>query len=187
VGEASAAIRRPQRYQVGVAVAGQSLCESTFGGEATGPNPTDRAKLGTKRHTLTDRRGAPLSVLITKANMHDMKAAVRTLNGIVTRRPKPTSRNPQNICLDKGYDFPEITRAVIKRGYTPHIRRRGEDVRPRSDGRCHQAKRWVVERTGSWLNRFRRLLIRWEKKACNYLALTQLACCLTIYRLTLLG
>jgi len=171
---------------VGVAVAGQPLCEGSFGGEATGPNPTDRAKLGTKRHTLTDQRGAPLSVLITEANLHDMKAAALTMKGIVARRPKPSPQKPQNLCLDKGYDFPEIERATIKRGYIPHIRHRGETV-PTRDGRSRQAKRWVVERTGSWHNKFRRLLIRWEKKARNYLALTQLACCLTIYRLTVLG
>jgi transposase len=115
-----------------------------------------------------------------------MKAAAETMKGIVTPRPKPTPQNPQNLCLDKAYDFLEIERAVIKRGYIPHIRHRGETVPPR-DGRSHQPKRWVVERTGSWLNRFRRLLIRWEKKARNYLALTQLACCLIIYRLTVLG
>ena len=171
---------------MGVAVARQPYCEGSFGGEATGPNPTDRAKLGTKRHLLTDQRGAPLSVVITEANMHDMKAAARTLSSIVTCRPKSTTRNPQNLCLDKGYDYPEIERAVIKRGYIPHIRHRGETVPPR-DGRCHQAKRWVVERTGSWHNRFRKLLIRWQKKTRNYLGLVQLACCLTIYRLTVLG
>jgi transposase len=115
-----------------------------------------------------------------------MKAAAETMKSIVARRPKPSPQNPQNLCLDKGYDFPEIERAAIRRGYIPHIRHRGETVPPR-DGRCQQAKRWVVERTGSWHNRFRRLLIRWEKKARNYLALTQLACCLTIYRLTVLG
>jgi len=116
-----------------------------------------------------------------------MKATTMTMNSIVTGRPKPTSRRPQNLCLDKGYDYPEIERAVIKRGYIPHIRHRRETVHPRGDGKCQQAKRWVVERTGSWHNRFRKLLIRWEKKTRNYLALTQLACCLIIYRLTVLG
>jgi len=115
-----------------------------------------------------------------------MKATIRTLNSIVACRPKPTPRRPQNLCLDKGYDFPEIERAAIKRGYTPHIPHRGEAPPPHHEHR-HQTKRWVVERTGSWYNRFRKLLIRWEKKARNYLALTQLASCLIIYRLTVLG
>jgi len=52
-------------------------------------------------------------------------------------------------------------------------------------GRQH-AKRWVVERTLSWLNRYRRLLIRWEKKSENYLAFLHLACALITYRHTTL-
>jgi len=123
--------------------------------------------------------------VITEANLHDMKATARTLSSIVTSRPKP-SRCKQNLCLDKGYDYPEIEREIIRRGYIPHIRHRGEAA-SLHHGRCHQAKRWVVERTGSWHNRFRKLLIRWEKKARNYLALVQLACCLITYRLTVLG
>jgi putative transposase len=53
----------------------------------TGPNPTDRAKLETKRHLLTDGQGIPLSVVITAANTHDMKAATNTLYNIVVKRP----------------------------------------------------------------------------------------------------
>lgn len=145
-----------------------------------GLGSNDRQRILDALYVLSER------ALITGVNMHDMKAAVRTLSSIATSRPKPTPRRPQNLCLDKGYDFPEIEREAIKRGYIPHIRHRGETTPP-PHGRCHQAKRWVVERTGSWQNRFRKLLIRWEKKARNYLALIQLACCLTIYRLTVLG
>jgi len=114
-----------------------------------------------------------------------MKATSEAMNGIVVERPKPTRRE-QNLCLDKGYDYPEIERKAIRRGYVPHIRHRGE-ASPSRHSICHQAKRWVVERTGSWHNRFRKLLIRWEKKARNYLGLVQLACCLIVYRITVLG
>jgi putative transposase len=114
-----------------------------------------------------------------------MKAVFETTDGIVVQRPPRTPYHPQHICLDKGYDFPEIETGVVDRGYVPHIRHRGED---RSDVvKCHQSKRWVVERSASWLNRYRKLLIRWEKKAENYLALVQLACCITVYRRTILG
>ena len=64
----------------------------------TGPNPTDRCKIGTKRHVLTDQRGIPVSVVITSANTHDMKAATETLDRTVVKRPL----NKQNLCLDKG-------------------------------------------------------------------------------------
>lgn len=133
-------------------------------GGATGPNPTDRGTLGTKRHTLTDQRGAPLAVVVTAANCHDMKAATQTLDRVCVKRPRPT--------------------AVVARRYIPHIRHRGEVV-PRR--KRHPARRWVVERTGSWPNRFRKLLVRFEKRVENYLGLVQLACCLITDRLTVLG
>ena len=86
-------------------------------------NPTDRGKLGTKRHVLTDQRGIPLSITITSTNTHDMKAAIDTLDTVIVQKPSCK----QNLCLDKGYDFPEIEKEVIKRKYITHIRHRGED------------------------------------------------------------
>lgn len=131
---------------------------------------------------LTDKNGIPLSVVITAANTHDMKAAISTLDRLVLRkRPKDT----QNLCLDKGYDFPEIEHESVNRGYTPHIRHRGEGRRMVRN--VHRVRRWVVERTNSWHNRFRKLLVRYEKKVENYLGLLQLACCVIVYRRTLLG
>jgi len=71
-----------------------------------GPNPTDRGKLGTKRHILTDGQGIPLAVIITAANVHDMKAAINTLDNIVVKRlSSKINKKRQNLYLDKGYDF----------------------------------------------------------------------------------
>jgi len=148
----------------------------------TGPNPTDRGKRGTKRHVLTDKKGIPLSVVITAANTHDMKAATDTLDSVIVERPL----KKQNLCLDKGYDFPEIERESTKRRYIPHILHRGEEKELIKIG--YPARRWVVvERTNSWHNRFRKLLIRYEKKSENYLALVCLACCIIVYRRIILG
>jgi putative transposase len=147
-----------------------------------GPNPTDRGKLGTKRHVLTDQRGIPISVVITSANTHDMKAATDTLDSVIVER----SLKKENLCLDKGYDFPEIEKESINRRYIPHIRHRGEEKK----GLIkigYMARRWVVERTNSWHNRFRKLLVRYEKKSENYLALVCLACCIIVYRRIILG
>lgn len=143
--------------------------------------------MGTKRHILTDKRGAPLSVVITGANRHDMKVAFTTLDGVIVPRPALRPYHPQHLCLDKGYDYPEIEEGVCQRGYRPHIRRRGEEKTGLNGQRRHPARRWVVERTGSWHNRYRKLLIRWEKKARNYLALVHFACCIIVYRLMVLG
>jgi transposase len=153
----------------------------------TGPNPTDRGKLGTKRHVLTDGQGIPLSVVITSANTHDMKATINTLDNIVIkRRSTKINEERQNLCLDKGYDFQEIGNSVIKKGYLPHIRHRGERVLT-NHFHIHRSRRWVVERTNSWHNRFRKLLIRYEKKMENYFALVCLGCCIIIYRRIILG
>jgi len=86
-----------------------------LGETQTGPNPTDCGKLGTKRHTLTDQRGAPLAVVVTVANTNGMKAATTMFDSLAVRRPRPTSGDPQHLCLDKGHDCTEIEAAV--RGY----------------------------------------------------------------------
>ena len=112
-----------------------------------------------------------------------MKAAVQTLDSIVVKRPRPRKYRRQNLCLDKGYDFPEIEREVFKRRYLLHIRHRGEKRKKRR----YKRRRWVVERTNSWHNRFRKLLVRYEKKSENCLGLVQLACCIIVYRSLILG
>ncbi len=119
---------------------------------------------------------------VAGANRHDMKLAGPTLKSIVIERPRPTTRHPQNMCMDKGYDFPEVDELVAEWGYTAHIARRGVDQSKRRRIPGYRARRWVVERTNSWMNRFRRLLIRWEKKRKNYLAMIHLACVWITYQ-----
>jgi putative transposase len=154
-----------------------------LGGDATGPNPTDRGKLGTKRHILSDARGAPLSVVISAANRNDMKVADDTLDGVVVARPAPDPAHPQHLCRDKGFDYPETRQAAEQRGYVVHTPARGLDPPPPSPAERHPARRWIIERTNSWHNRFRKLKTRYEKHAANYLGLAQFACCLMVYRL----
>jgi putative transposase len=140
-------------------------------GKKTGKNPTDRGKLGVKRSVLTDARGVPLGVAIAGANAHDQRLLRDTLRSIPIRRPS-LRRVRQNLCLDKGY-FGEPSTATAKRfRYIPHIRCRGEEQRRCRAGQ--KARRWVVEAAHSWTNRARRLLIRWEKKAANYLGFVHL-------------
>lgn len=153
--------------------------EVTKRGDETGRNPTDRGKLGVKRHVLTDGRGIPLAVCLTGANVHDKWMVGDTLDAVPLRSSRGI-RRPKNLCLDKGYDYEDAEQAVRNRGITPHIRRRGE---PPLLG-CVRGKprRWVVERTNSWHNRFRAILIRWERKSSNYLALLHLACGIIAYQ-----
>jgi len=153
-----------------------AMTKAPLGCENTGPNPTDRAKRGTKRHVLTEGHGIPLAVVVTGANRNDFKETRRVLEQIVIARPKPTARKQQHLCLDKGYDFPEVDEIVADFGYTAHISRRGQKTSKPQSLPTYRSRRWVVERTHSWMNRFRRILIRWEKKTENYEAFLHLTC-----------
>ena len=94
-------------------------------------------------------------------NRHDMKLVEQTLQGIMADRPEPRPPQPQYLCMDKGYDFDEVRHLVARYGYTAHILPRGQEKVEKNTLPGYRARRWAVERTHSWLNRFRRLLIRW--------------------------
>lgn len=113
-----------------------------------------------------------------------MKLVRSTLENIAMKRPKPTLEEPQNLCLDKGYDYDEIRDLAREFYYTAHIRGRGEEAQAIKRAVGFKARRWVVERTHSWLNRFRRLLVRWEKRADTFFAMLHLACGIITWRNT---
>jgi putative transposase len=159
-----------------------AMTKAPLGGDSTGPNPTDRAKSGTKRSLLTEARGIPLGLAVAGANRHDMKLVEATLASIPIERPAPTLEAPQHLCLDKGYDDEAVRETVADYGYTAHIRTRGEEASAKQAIPGYRARRWPVERTHSWMNRFRRLLIRWEKKTDNYLAMLHFACAWIAFR-----
>ena len=124
----------------------------------------------------------PIGLAIDGANRNDFKMVEATLESIPVPRPKPTRKHPQGLCLDKGYDYDEARDLAREFGYTAHIRARGEEAQAIKREAGFKARRWVVERTHSWMNRFRRILTRWEKKAENYLALLHLVCAVITYR-----
>ena len=89
----------------------------------------------------------------------------------------PITRRPQGLRLDRGYDYDEVRALAEEFGFTCHIRSRGEERALKREA-GFRARRWVVERTHSWLHRFRRILVPWEKRADTYLAMLHLACAL---------
>lgn len=111
-----------------------------------------------------------------------MKLVRETIENIVVERPEATEAEPQGMCLDKGYDYDEVRATLKEFGFTAHIRSRGEEAKALKKEAGERARRWVVERTHSWMNRFRRILIRWEKKPENYLAFLHFTCALIAYR-----
>ena len=151
-------------------------------GKKTGPNPTDRGKRGVKRSLLTEAQGVPVGVAVDGANRHDMMLVRPTLDSVVIARPEPNLEQPQGMCLDKGYDFDEVRRTVAEFGFTAHVRSRGEEAKAIKREAGFKARRWVVERTHGWLNRFRRILVRWDKSPDNYIAFLHFACALIAFR-----
>jgi len=166
-----------------------------------GSSPVDRSKLGkAKRHILTDKQGIPLSAVISSASTHDIKAVTDVIdNTVIKRKPssyftkKKRTNHHHHLCLDRAYNSKRIEKEIIKRGYVPHIpykRKRGQKKKENSNQKKYSSaknKRWVVERTNSWHNRFRKLFIRYERKMENYLGLVQLSSSIIIYRKIILG
>ncbi len=135
-----------------------------------------------------------MAVVIAGANQVDFKLVGRTLAALVVERPAPVvdpatgAGSELGMCLDKGYDYAEVYVLLEQEGYTPHIRPWNEDALLIERTPEHRPRRWVVERTHSWMNRFRALLIRWQKGEESFLGLVQLACALiTLKQAGLLG
>ena len=134
------------------------------------------------KRIYVDERGVPLSIVVEAANVHDVKLLEKTLDGVVIERPEPTEENPQNLCLDAGYTGEEHEKTVAERGYILHLRPRGEEAKEIELNPDFKARRWVVEVFHSWVNRFRKLLVRYEKKLQNFLGLLQFACAIITWR-----
>jgi putative transposase len=136
-----------------------------------------------KRSLLVEAAGGPLAVVIAGANVHDTKLLAATLDAMVVERPQPRPERPQHLCLDLGYDNPTGAAAVARHHYVAHLRRIGkEKVDLATEEKRFPARRWVVERTLAWLSKCRALLVRYDKRSANFLALLKLACALLWFR-----
>jgi len=124
----------------------------------------------------------PVGLAVAGANRNDMKLVEATLASIPVERPEPTPEQPQGMCLDKGYDYDEVRDLLEAFGFTAHIKARGEEAKAIKRKAGFKARRWVVERTHSWMNRFRGILIRWCKKPENYIAMLHFAFAIITYR-----
>jgi len=153
--------------------------------ECTGRNPTDRGKKGRKRSLLVDGRGLPLSIAVSGANVHDSKLLDRTLAQAVVQCPKATWSNQQYLCLDAGYVGYPVRKVARKHGYYLRVKSRAEERLIKYRYPDSKPRRWVVERTHSWLNRYRKLPVSFEKTEASYLALLELAAALICWRHTI--
>ena len=123
-----------------------------------------------------------MGLAVAGANVNDFKLARETIESIPVTRPRPSRQKPQNLCLDKGYDFDEVRDLAREFRFTAHIRSRGEEAKLIRRSSRFKARRWVAERTHSWMNRFRRILIRWEKKPENYTSMLHLTLACIAYQ-----
>jgi len=126
---------------------------------------------------VTEAQGIPLAITLTGANVHDVKQAeamVQAIPPIQGRRGRPR-RRPQRLVGDKAYDSDPLRQTLKRMGIQAELpKRRTKDRLGRY--------RWVVERTISWLNQFRRLRIRYERHPEIHLAFLQLGCALICWR-----
>ena len=119
------------------------------------------------------------------ANRHDLMQLAALLDALLLAAPPEEAGSARHLCLDRGDDDDACREAATARGYTPHIPPKAsaaQPLPPPGHPDRHPARRWVVEVAHRWFNRFRRLLVRWEKQAANYLGFVQLAAILIIYR-----
>jgi transposase len=128
-----------------------------------------------------DGAGVPVALVITGANRHDVSQLEALLNAIVVERPD-IFEHPQHLCLDKGYTGEPALEIVVLRGFIPHIKGRGEEQHEKAHVPGCKARRWIVEVSHSWLNRFRKLLVRYEKLTKSYEGLLMLACAFIAFR-----
>jgi len=149
------------------------------GGSATGPSPVDRARNGSKHHLLVDASGIPLAFSVTGGNRNDVTQLIPLLEAVpaVAGRPGRPRRRPDSVIADRGYDHDKYRRLVRERGVEPLIARRQSE-----HGSGLGRQRWVVERTFAWLHNFKRLLVRYERRADIHHALLALGCCLVCFR-----
>jgi len=126
-----------------------------------------------------DGRGVPLSLVVTGANRHDVSQLALVLEEIIIERPKDID---QHLCADKGYTGQPALQVIVSKGYIPHVKTRGEEIQEKRNNPGWKARRWVVEVSHSWFNRFRKILVRYEKLADTYMALLHMAAAIIAYR-----
>ena len=131
---------------------------------------------------LVDGRGVPLSLVVTGANRHDVSQLEAVLDSIVVERTSPPQRRHKHLCADAGYTGAPALQVIERHGYIAHVKGRGQEAAELKREPNRRARRWVVEVTHSWFNRFRKLLVRYEKLDRSFLALNHLVASIMAFR-----
>ena len=129
-----------------------------------------------------DGRGVPLSIIVTGANRHDVSQLVTVLEAIMIKKLSPLVRRSKHLCADAGYTGVPALSIIEQHGYIPHVKGRGQEAAELVNDPNKKARRWVVEVAHSWFNRFRKLLVRYEKLERSFMALNYLAAAIIAFR-----
>ena len=129
-----------------------------------------------------DGRGVPLSLVVTGANRHDVSQLEAVLAAIVVKRPQPPRRRSKHLCADAGYTGAPALGIIEQHGYISHVKGRGQEATELKRDPNKKARRWVVEVAHSWFNRFRKLLVRYEKLERSFRALNHWAAAIIAFR-----
>ena len=129
-----------------------------------------------------DGRGVPLSLIVTAANVNDGKRLDEVLSAILIKRQRPPQRRNKHLCADAGYRSADNLRIIDEHGYIAHVVDRRQEADAKKRDPSNKARRWVVEVCHSWFNRFRKLLVRYEKLERSFLALNHLAAAIIAFR-----
>jgi transposase len=149
------------------------------GGSETGPSPVDRARNGSKHHLLVDPSGIPLAWTLTGGNRNDVTQLIPLLDAVpaVGGKVGRPRKRPDRLTADRAYDHDKYRRELRRRRIEPEIARRQS-----GHGSGLGRARWVVERTFAWLHQFKRLLVRYDRRAEIHEAFLALGCCLVCFR-----
>lgn len=123
-----------------------------------------------------------MSIIVTAANVNDGKRLDEVLSAIVVKRECPPQRRSKHLCADAGYRSVENLRHIARHGYIPHVVDRRQEAEAKRRNPVNKARRWVVEVCHSWFNRFRKLLVRYEKLERSFMALNHLAAAIIAFR-----
>jgi transposase len=154
-------LREADRLDWSRAAVDSATVRAVGGGGKTGPNPTDRRKPGSKHHVVTDANGVPLHFILTGANRHDVTQLIPLMDGIepVAGKPGRPKQRPEEVYADRAYDSEKHREALRDRGIEPYLAKRNTE-----HGSGLGIYRWVSERTLGWLNDFRRMRTRFDRR-----------------------
>lgn len=177
-----AELRAADKIDWSRAAVDSSSVRAVGGGEETGPNPTDRRKLGTKHHLIVDGQGVPLEVQFSGANKHDVNQLLPLVANLPEVRGKPgrPRARPEALYGDRAYDS-EPARGILRwLGIKPFLAKRRT-----AHGSGLGKVRYVVERTISWLHQQRRLRVRYDRSSDIHQGFLSLAASLICFHIFL--